>query len=157
MSNLNPCPFCGSDELETTETDPIQVQCLKCGAKGPTGETWFEAELEFNERQSAKELPNMWPEGLKAETFYTFLCDDEGSDGGTFFCVFVAGDGDVYLRAQEWHDIKRDGTQPDPFPAIRCRTGQGGGRHMRTRLALLWLADAIRRDNEELGIDPDKM
>jgi hypothetical protein len=35
---------------------------------------------------------------------------------------------------------------------VRCRTGIGGGRHSRTRQALLWLAMAIKLDNEELGI-----
>lgn len=93
-----------------------------------------------------------WPEGLKPNTSYRFLCDDKGRDGGTWFQLFIADDGDVHLMAQDWEDIKEEGSVPNNHPSIRCRTLHGGGRHGRTRQALLWLAQAIRLDNEELGV-----
>lgn len=94
-----------------------------------------------------------WPEGLEALRFYEFRCDDKGRDGGSWLRVLVAGDGDVHVSMQDWEDIKETGSHPDPFPSVRCRTGIGGGRHTRTRQALLWLARAIQLDNEELGIE----
>jgi hypothetical protein len=91
-----------------------------------------------------------WPEGLEQLTHYEFRCDDKGSDGGSWLRVMVAGDGDVHVSMQDWEDIKIEGSRPNPLPSIRCRTGPGGGRHARTRQALLWLARAIQMDNEEL-------
>ena len=99
-----------------------------------------------------------WPEGIKEGEHYEFLCDDKGADGKCWFRVFVANDGDVHLCASEQMEPRTkdvNGSELDAiysyFPSIRCRTGAGGGRHRRTRQALLWLADAIRRDNEELA------
>lgn len=92
-----------------------------------------------------------WPEGVEMNTAYEVPCDDTGRDGGSWLRVLVANDGDVHVAMQEWEDIKEDGSRPDPFPSIRIRTMPGGGRHHRTRQALLWLADAIRRDNEDGG------
>lgn len=92
-----------------------------------------------------------WPPGLEEGRFYRFLCDDKGADGGTWFQVLVANDGDCHLSAQDWEDIREEGSKPRPFASIRCRTGVGGGQHRRTRQALLWLARAIQLDNEELG------
>ena len=90
-----------------------------------------------------------WPEGLIGETTYGVLCDDKGRDGGSWLRVYVATDGDVHVALQDWEDIKTPDSQPTPFPHIRVRTFAGGGRSHRTHQALLWLADAIRRDNEE--------
>lgn len=96
-----------------------------------------------------------WPEGIKASTIYEFPCDDKGRDGGTWLRVLVAEDGDVHVSMQDWEDIREPGTRPSPHPSVRCRTGVGGGRHARTRQALLWLAKAIQLDNEELtGTQP---
>jgi hypothetical protein len=99
-----------------------------------------------------------WPDGLEMGKQYRFLCDDKGRNGECFLSVMVANDGDVHLMASE--RIEKAFTENvtgekypaiyDSFPSVRCRTGIGGGRHARTRQALLWLADAIRRDNEEL-------
>ena len=99
-----------------------------------------------------------WPEGLEMGKSYRFLCDDKGRDGSCFIAVHVANDGDVHLMASE--RMEKESVDRltgeklraiyDSFPSVRCRTGIGGGRHARTRQALLWLADAIRRDNEEL-------
>jgi len=93
--------------------------------------------------------PN-WPEGLVGETAYQVLCDDKGREGGSWMKVYISLDGDVHVAMQDWEDIKEHpDSRPDPFPSIRVRTLFGGGRNMRTHQALLWLADAIRRDNEE--------
>lgn len=101
-----------------------------------------------------------WPEGLEQGRFYQFNCDDDGRDGEAFFRVLVAEDGDVHLCASKL--IERGFTDKvsgeklrsiyHNFPSVRCRTGIGGGRHSRTRQALLWLAKAIQLDNEENGI-----
>lgn len=94
----------------------------------------------------------MWPEGLEQGKFYEFPCDDKGRDGGCWLRVLVACDGDVHVSMQEWEDIRSKGSEPSPFPSVRCRTLAGGGRFLRTRQALLMLADAIRLDREELNI-----
>lgn len=91
-----------------------------------------------------------WPDGLEARRLYEFPCDDKGRDGGCWLRVLVADDGDVHVSMQDWEDIRTAGTEPSPFPSIRCRTSVGGGRHRRTRQALLWLAQAIRLDELEL-------
>jgi len=101
-----------------------------------------------------------WPEGLEQGRFYQFNCDDDGRDGEAFFRVLIANDGDAHLCASKlvesgFIDRVTGERLPSiyaPFPSIRCRTGIGGGRHARTRQALLWLARAIQLDNEELGI-----
>lgn len=90
-----------------------------------------------------------WPEGLKQNEVYEFLCDDKGRNRGSWIRIFIANDGDVHLIMQDWEDIP-DG-QPSTVPSIRCRTFFGGGRHHRTHQALLMLAQAIRLDNEEIG------
>lgn len=91
-----------------------------------------------------------WPEGLKAGETYVFKCDDEerGREDRQFSVMISDVDSDVYLMA---HDINLNCDHANPFPGIRCRTGIGGGKHYRTRQALLWLAQAIRLDNEELN------
>jgi hypothetical protein len=103
-------------------------------------------------------LQPKWPEGLEQGVLYEFPCDDKGMNGKCMMRVFVANDGDVHLSAFEQMEPRvkdHDGTVLGPiynnFPSVRCRTGAGGGQHRRTRQALLWLADAIRRDNEELA------
>lgn len=101
-----------------------------------------------------------WPEGLKEGTFYQFNCDDDGRGGDAFIRVVIASDGDVHLCASKLADrgfvdpVTGERKPPlyDSFPSVRCRTGIGGGRHQRTRQALLWLARAIQLDNEEAGI-----
>ena len=93
---------------------------------------------------------DQWPEGLEAGRSYKVLCDDKGRNGGTWLRVVIGEqDGDVYVTMQEWEDIPEG--KPHSIPSIRVRTLFGGGRNRRTRQALLWLADAIRRDNEENG------
>lgn len=91
-----------------------------------------------------------WPEGLKPGESCQLPCDDKGRDGGSWLRVLVDDQGDVWLMMQDWEDIREEGSQPNPIPSLRCRTFAGGGRHGRTHQALLWLAQAIRLDNEEL-------
>lgn len=90
-----------------------------------------------------------WPEGLEQNHGYEFRCDDKGRNGGTWLRVIVANDGDVHVVMQDWEDFPEG--SPDFMPSVRCRTEFGGGRHSRTHQALLWLAQAIRLDNEECG------
>ena len=99
-------------------------------------------------------------EGLEQRKSYEFRCDDDGRNGDAWIRVRVASDGDVHVTASkqlEKSSVDRvTGETLQPvyaiFPFVRCRTGIGGGRHKRTRQALLWLALAIKLDNEELGI-----
>lgn len=58
--------------------------------------------------------------------------------------VMIADDGDVHISMQEWEELPEG--EPTPFPSIRIRTFAGGGRNVRTRQALLWLAEAMRLD-----------
>jgi hypothetical protein len=93
-----------------------------------------------------------WPEGVEQGEVYRMACDDKGRNGGSWFQVTVGNDCDVHLTAQDWEDIDEPDTEPNYIPTIRIRTHTGGGRNRRTRQALLWLADAIRRDNAENGV-----
>lgn len=95
----------------------------------------------------------VWPDGLGTSIHYEVLCDDKGRNRGSWLRVMIAGDGDVHVSMQDWEDLPEG--SPTPFPSIRIRTMAGGGRNTRTRQALLWLADAIRRDNEENGVNND--
>lgn len=104
-------------------------------------------EREMSKKREPSAFAAQWPEGLEQGKLYRVPCDDKGARGGSWLQVLVAGDGDVHVSMQDWEDIP-DGS-PTPFPSIRVRTYAGGGRNSRTRQALLWLADAIRRDSEE--------
>lgn len=35
MSELKPCPFCGSRDVEMCQSDDYFVKCEECGAQGP--------------------------------------------------------------------------------------------------------------------------
>jgi hypothetical protein len=94
-----------------------------------------------------------WPDGLEQNVHYEFPCDDKGRDGGCWLRVVVANDGDAHVSMQEWEDIREPGTKPNPIPSVRCRSFAGGGRFLRTRQALLMLANAIRLDRADLGLD----
>ncbi len=63
--------------------------------------------------------------------------DTDGGDKGNI-SVIVAEDGDIYV-----------GTDVRPGDMLRFRTYGGGGASLRTRSALMILAEAIRLDNEE--------
>ena len=90
-----------------------------------------------------------WPKCIEQGVEYKVLCDDKGRDGGSWLSVYVAIDGDVHVSMQDWEDIKEDeNSRPTPFPSIRVRTLFGGGKNLRTRQALLNLAEAIKLDSE---------
>ena len=80
-----------------------------------------------------------WPGSLEVQQCYARLQDDtEGATGEEQEVSVVVGpDGDVWLRAA------------GGATALRFRTYSGGGHSLRTRNALLVLAEAIRRDNED--------
>lgn len=52
MSNLHPCPFCGSTDLHPAPRIgyPVRVECNRCFAIGPQKLTAREAEQAWNER-----------------------------------------------------------------------------------------------------------
>ena len=70
MSNLKPCPFCGSDNVSIkTEHDPdgfgvfLSVQCGKCRARSgdkfaseTCPQTYAEVRHEWNQREESKEV-----------------------------------------------------------------------------------------------------
>ena len=99
-----------------------------------------------SKKREPKVFEPQWPEGLEQNVAYQVLCDDKGRNGRTWMKVFIANDSDVHAVMQEWEDGHE---HPISIPSIRVRTFAGGGQNHRTRQALLWLADAIRRDNEE--------
>ena len=47
---LEKCPFCGSNDLDPTDTYgyPVQVRCLECGTCGPSRMTIAEANSAWN-------------------------------------------------------------------------------------------------------------
>lgn len=165
--------YCCDDESDCSDETPCD-DCLRMcnvaevmvGLDDVIGEFGSENLKPKTEADADQQLQNVvfrphWPEGLDPEKMYQFNCDDEGRDGTTFFRVIVANDGDVHLCASSMLDpgavdpVTGETHPPifENFPSARCRTGIGGGRHRRTRQALLWLARAIQLDNEELGIE----
>lgn len=85
-----------------------------------------------------------WPPSLKVREQYRVNCDDNSK---AWFGVLIAEDGDVHVAMHEPSPHTQE--YGDPFPSVRIRTTYGGGRNLRTRQALLWLAEAMRLDNEE--------
>jgi hypothetical protein len=80
-----------------------------------------------------------WPTELESSTFYARIHDDhDGTYSGVLRLMFGC-DGDAHLSV----------VSDNPFGSLRFRTFSGGGRSLRTRAALLILAEAIRLDNEE--------
>ncbi len=79
-----------------------------------------------------------WPETLETHVLYARRHDD--TDGETEakhdLTVGVGSDGDVWVVQAG-------------YQTLRFRTGLGGGQSPRVRNALLVLAEAIRRDNDE--------
>lgn len=79
-----------------------------------------------------------WPETLNLQTAYVRRHDDTDGNTGPEQEIGVAfgPDGDAWI------------TLPG-FRSLRFRTWSGGGQSLRVRKALMVLAEAIRRDNEE--------
>jgi len=77
-----------------------------------------------------------WLPTLDINTCYSRRHDDtDGDFGGNIFVTF-SKDGDAWIRV-------------DTSGVLRFRTGDGGGQSLKTRAALLILAEAIRQDNIE--------
>ena len=78
----------------------------------------------------------VWIPTLSTDVTYTRIHDDHDGTGEGQVTVSVDQMGDVWLDV----DVTRF--------SLRFRTFGGGGRSLRTRNALLILAEAIRLDNE---------
>lgn len=85
-----------------------------------------------------------WPATLQVETSYSRTHDDHDGNWDGVISVQVDQMGDVWFSA---HGRRH---------AMRFRTYGGGGVSLRTRNALLILAEAIRLDNEERPEPLDK-
>ena len=83
-------------------------------------------------------MPDYWPQTLDTRHGYTRRQDDTDGrrDHAQNLEVMIGPDGDCWLTA--------GGGQ-----TLRFRTWAGGGLSVRTRQALLVLAEAIRLDNED--------
>ncbi len=81
------------------------------------------------------EEPFPWPQTLD-ESGYSRQHDDTDGEPTGYLTVMFGPDGDAYVGV--------DGTQ-----LLRFRTHAGGGRSLRVHAALVVLAEAIRRDNEQ--------
>lgn len=53
-TRLRECPFDNSRELQVEHYDgDYHVRCNRCGAQGPTADTWADAERLWNDRGSS--------------------------------------------------------------------------------------------------------
>lgn len=87
-----------------------------------------------------------WPEGLKEGETYHLPCDDVRQ---AHLAITIMG-GDAFVHVYEPKD--EDHPEGGGYEAsIRIRNWFGGGRSLRSHQALLWLAEAIRRDQEDGG------
>lgn len=85
---------------------------------------------------------SFWLPTIDTKTLYRRLQDDHD---GQRWGILSIGFGD---DADAWIEIDMNGV--DIFDrTARFRTSAGGGRSLRTRQALMILAEAIRLDNEE--------
>jgi hypothetical protein len=109
-----------------------QVDCLK------TSVCWTRRNIVAVNIKRLLEHPT-WPPHLQARTPYRRLHDDHDGKREGHLRVVFSDDGDAWVSI------------PDvpPGEGLRFRTGIGGGRSLRTRAALLILAEAMRLDNEE--------
>lgn len=83
----------------------------------------------------------MWPRQVAARKSYVRRHDDSDGERGQEqeISVYIAQDTDAWVRIGD--------------RTLRFREAFGGGLSPRTRNALLVLAEAIRRDNEEFPQD----
>ena len=77
--------------------------------------------------------------------------EDMSNNG--FVSLLIEDDGDVIITVMEPGKPPFDGGM---VSAQFCTVGHGGGRSPNTRNALLALCHAIKRDNEERAIAPEK-
>ena len=94
------------------------------------------AEKIMEEVRRILETP-FWPPSLSAKETYERRHDDDDGSGQGLLTVQFGQDGDAHVSTQ------------GGFHSLRFRTDCGGGHSLRTRIALLILAEAIRLDNEE--------
>lgn len=80
---------------------------------------------------------NYWPEGLDTRTAYARVHDDCDGDATQVISVSFTPDGDAWVSTLCGRPL-------------RFRNGIGGGMSLRTRNALMLLALAIKKDNEEI-------
>jgi len=91
------------------------------------------------ERAVARVLqPDYWLQSLDTRTGYTRRHDDTDGERGheQDLTVVIGPDGDAWIEA-------------GGGKMLRFRTYAGGGQSLRTRQALMVLAEAIRQDNAE--------
>lgn len=83
-------------------------------------------------------MPNYWLPSVEANTTHTRRQDDTDGkrDHAQDLTVSIGPDGDCWLQAGAGN-------------LLRFRTWAGGGGSLRTRQALMLLAEAIRLDNED--------
>lgn len=94
-----------------------------------------------NERQVGKAMDTLlegayWPGTLVSRTAYVRVQDDCDGDLSQCLSVGFSQDGDAWIQTH------------GPM-TLRFRSLGGGGMSLRVRNALLVLAEAIRRDNED--------
>ena len=82
-----------------------------------------------------------WPESLQPRNTYTRRHDDADGQRGVDqeLAISIGHDGDAWVLT---HGV-----------SLRFRTHAGGGQSLRVRNALIVLAEAIRRDNEQCPQD----
>jgi hypothetical protein len=98
------------------------------------------------ERRAAEVLAPHWPETLKSRQLYERPCDDKRYGRLT---LSFSEDGDAWVTV---HEGEREDLSDFHTATVRIRTLFGGGRSIRTRQALLWLAEAMRQDEAEYPI-----
>lgn len=80
-----------------------------------------------------------WIEGIESNVLYETEDDDSPPDEA-FLRVVFSIDGDAWVSKFTGHNAMK---------SIRKRTYQGGGKDLRTRIALMILAYAMKLDEEE--------
>lgn len=95
--------------------------------------------MEVTSKQIKKILDStFWLETLSSTTTYRRIHDDHDGYREGVLSLGIDRQGDVWLT-----------TDKHVYPPMRFRTWAGGGISLRTRNALLILAEAIRLDNED--------
>lgn len=69
MTELKPCPFCGSDDLSTsTQGSAVYIECLGCGSQGPYAymkSHWGDEEYLAEKQEIYKAVIMAWNERAK--------------------------------------------------------------------------------------------
>lgn len=87
-----------------------------------------------------------WPNTLNSNEVYKTKSDDNPHSEESYLSVVFGNDGDAWVDVLSWTDLNAE-----VFTTThRFRTYAGGGRRLRIRNALLFLARAIQLDQAEL-------